>query len=312
MKIEAPAGEAVGPPEAILDAPPRPEGVMRSEPVHVQTAPELPLTVIERKPGWHFVNVREMWRAREVLFYLAWRDIKVRYKQTALGITWAFAQPLFAMLVFTLFLGNIVGLGGGVENYALFVFAGMLPWTFFSTAVSQAGNSLIANERLITKIYFPRLLVPFSSVGSVLFDFVIALPLLAIMALCFGITPTWSLLAAPLAVLLMILFGLGIGALLAALIAVQRDFRYVMYFAVQIWMFATPAVYRPLDSMSETAQWLAPLNPAQGLIENFRQAVLGGPINWYSLGVSALTGMLVVTVGFAYFRRMERTFADVI
>ena len=129
---------------------------------------ELPLTVIERRPGWRFLNVREMWRGREVLYYLAWRDIKVRYKQTALGIIWAFAQPLFAMVVFTLFLGNVAGLGEGVEHYALFVFAGMLPWTFFSSAVSQAGNSIVANERLITKVYFPRLLVPFSSVGSTL------------------------------------------------------------------------------------------------------------------------------------------------
>ena len=216
------------------------------------------------------------------------------------------------MLVFTLFLGNVAGLGGGVENYALFVFAGMLPWTFFSSAVSQAGNSIIANERLITKVYFPRLLVPFSSVGSVLFDFTIALPLLAVMALCFGVMPTWNLLVAPLAVALMIVTGMGIGTLLAALIAVQRDFRYVMYFAVQIWMFATPAVYRPTSSMNEAAQWWVPLNPAQGMIENFRQAVLGEPINWYSLGVSSLVGLAVATLGLAYFRRMERTFADVI
>jgi len=302
---------SVAPPENV----PGPAGVrLDISSSHEETAstPELPLTIIERRPGWHFVNVREMWRGREVLYYLAWRDIKVRYKQTALGVTWAFAQPLFAMLVFTLFLGNVAGLGGGVENYALFVFAGMLPWTFFSSAVSQAGNSIIANERLITKVYFPRLLVPFSSVGSVLFDFLIALPLLAVMALCFGVMPTWNLLMAPIAVGLMIVTGMGIGTLLAALIAVQRDFRYVMYFAVQIWMFATPAVYRPTSAMSETAQWWIPLNPAQGMIENFRQAVLGEPLNWYSLGISSLVGLAVATLGFAYFRRMERTFADVI
>ena len=158
---------SVAPPENV----PGPSGVRldaSSSQAETPSSVELPLTIIERRPGWHFVNVREMWRGREVLYYLAWRDIKVRYKQTALGVTWAFAQPLFAMLVFTLFLGNVAGLGGGVENYALFVFAGMLPWTFFSSAVSQAGNSIIANERLITKVYFPRLLVPFSSVGSVL------------------------------------------------------------------------------------------------------------------------------------------------
>jgi lipopolysaccharide transport system permease protein len=253
-----------------------------------------------------------MWRSREVLYYLAWRDIKVRYKQTALGVTWAFAQPVFAMLVFTLFLGNVAGLGGEVEHYALFVFAGMLPWTFFSSAVSQAGNSLIANERLITRVYFPRLLVPFSSVGSVFFDFMLALPLLAIMALCYGVTPTWNLLVAPLAVAMIAVTGMGIGALISALVAVQRDFRYVMYFAVQIWLFATPAIYRPTSSMSETARWWVPLNPAHGLVENFRQSVLGGPINWYSLGISTAVGLVVAVIGFAYFRRMERVFADVI
>jgi lipopolysaccharide transport system permease protein len=178
--------------------------------------------------------------------------------------------------------------------------------------VSQSGNSLIANERLITRVYFPRLLVPFSSVGSVLFDFIIAMPLLGVMALCYGVTPTWNLIVAPLAVVLIAVTGMGVGALIAALVAVQRDFRYVMYFAVQIWMFATPAVYRPTTSMSEAIRWWVPLNPAQGLIENFRQSVLGEPINWYSLGVSAMVGILVAAFGFAYFRRMEPVFADVI
>jgi lipopolysaccharide transport system permease protein len=280
-------------------------------PGHARDHADAPLTIIERRPGWHLINVREMWRSREVLYYLAWRDIKVRYKQTALGITWAFAQPLFAMLVFTLFLGNVAEFGKEVEHYALFVFAGMLPWTFFSSAVSQGGNSIIANERLITRVYFPRLLVPMSSVGSVLFDFIIALPLLAIMAACYGIVPTWNLLMAPVAITLIIITGMGIGALLAALIAVQRDFRYVMYFGVQIWIFATPAVYRPGSTLGSTASWLAPLNPAHGLIENFRQSVLGGPINWYSLAVSGIVGILFSAMGFAYFRRMERTFADV-
>ncbi|MCS6897192.1 MAG: ABC transporter permease [Nitrospira sp.] len=270
------------------------------------------LTVIERQSGWRLINLRELWRSREVLYYLSWRDIKVRYKQTALGILWAFAQPLFAMLVFTLFLGNVAGLGAEVPHYALFVFAGMLPWTFFSSAVSQAGNSIIANERLITKVYFPRLLVPFSSVGSVLFDFVLALPLLFALMAWYRTAPNWGLLVVPLAVFLIIITGMGIGALLAALIAVQRDFRYVMYFAVQIWMFATPAVYRPTSAMSEFARTWVPLNPAHGLIENFRQGMLGGDINWYSLGISGSVGLLIAMIGVAYFRRMERVFADVI
>lgn len=272
---------------------------------------DLPVTLIERRPGWQFVNVREMWRSREVLYYLSWRDIKVRYKQTALGIAWAFAQPLFAMVVFTIFLGKLGGLAEGNENYALYVFAGMLPWTFLSSAVGQAGNSLVANERLITKAYFPRLLVPFSSVGSVLFDFVIALPLLAILVACFGVAPGWSLLMTPVIVILLIMFTMGAGALLSALIAVQRDFRYVMHFGIQVWMFATPAIYRPVSPTGAAATWL-PFNPAHGLIENFRLSVTGGELNWYSLGVSTAVSVVITVIGLAYFRRMERSFADVL
>jgi lipopolysaccharide transport system permease protein len=271
-----------------------------------------PLTVIERRPGWHLINVREMWRSKEVLYYLAWRDIKVRYKQTVIGVGWAFAQPVFAMLVFTLFLGGSGGFGQGVEHYSLFVFAGMLPWTFFAGAVNQAGNSVVANERLITRIYFPRLLVPFSSVGSVLFDFLLALPLLAGMVAWYGAVPSWNLVMAPVIILLIVFTAMGIGTLLAALIAVQRDFRYVMNFGVQIWMFATPAIYRPNSTMSETTLNFVPLNPAHGLIENFRQCVLGEPLNWYSLGLSSAVCITVSLFGLAYFRRMERSFADVI
>ena len=275
-------------------------------------ARDLPLTVIERRPGWHLVNVRELWRSREVLYYLAWRDIKVRYKQTALGVAWAFVQPVLAMLVFTLFFGTVRQMSEGVEHYSLFVFAAILPWTFFSSAISQAGNSVVANERLITKVYFPRLHVPFSSVGSVLFDFIIALSLLAAMLAWYRVSPTWNLLFAPVAAAALVFAAMGIGALLAALIAVQRDFRYVLNFAVQVWMFATPAIYRPTESMSETYQRWVPLNPAHGLIENFRQAVLGGPLNWYSFAVSGSVALALAAVGLAYFRRMERTFADVV
>lgn len=286
-----------------------------AEPVATSPTPverELPLTTIERRPGWHLVNVRELWRSREVLYYLAWRDIKVRFKQTILGVGWAFAQPLMAMFVFAIFFGGVGGMGAEVENYALFVFAGMLPWTFFSSAITQAGNSVVANERLITKVYFPRLLVPFSSVGSVLFDFVIAMVLLGAMMAIYGVLPTWRIVFAPVAAFLLVLAAMGIGSLLSALIAVQRDFRYILNFAVQVWLFATPAIYRPLTSMGELSQTWVPLNPVHGLIENFRQAVLGGPMNWYSFAVSGGVTLFFAVFGLAYFRRMERTFADVI
>lgn len=274
--------------------------------------PSLAVTVIEPQPGWKMVNIAELWRTKELLYYLAWRDIKVRYKQTALGVAWAFVQPVFAMLVFTLFLGDVAGLREGVEHYAFFVFAGMLPWTFFSSAISQSGNSIVANERLITKVYFPRLHVPFSSVGSVLFDFVVGLPLLFGMMLWYGVPLTWSLLAAPIMLGILIFMAMGMGALFAALIAVQRDFRYILWFSIQIWMFATPAIYRPLTSMSEKAQWWVPLNPVHGVLENWRQCLIGGPINWYSLGVSTAVGVTISLFGFAFYRRMERSFADLI
>jgi len=302
-------GQGVSVPGSILNVTPPAVGMT---PAAGAVTPELPETIIEPRPGWKMVNVRELWRSKELLFYLSWRDIKVRYKQTALGIGWAFAQPVFAMLVFTLFLGGVAGLNADVPHYALFVFAGMLPWTFFAGAVSQAGNSIVANERLITKVYFPRLHVPFSSVGSVLFDFVVGFPLLFGMMLWYGTPLTAQLFAAPLLFGLLLFMAMGMGALFAALVAVQRDFRYILWFSIQIWMFATPAIYRPLSSMGETSQWLVPLNPVHGVLENWRQCLLGGDMNWYSLAVSGSVGVVISLFGFAFYRRMERSFADLI
>ena len=236
-----------------------------------------PLTVIEPRSGWQFIGLRELWRYREVLYYLTWRDLKVRYKQTVLGVGWALLQPLAAMVVFALFLGRLGGVGSGIENYALFVFAGILPWTFFANALTTAGNSVVVNERLVTKVYFPRLLVPISSVAAALFDFVVALVLLGVLMACHGVVPSWQILLAP-----ALDFpragagsGSGFGTLLAALIVAQRDFRYILAFGVQLWMFATPAIYLPPQTFGPLAQTWLPLNPAYGLILNFRQAVLG-------------------------------------
>ncbi|MEZ6139609.1 MAG: ABC transporter permease [Zavarzinella sp.] len=176
----------------------------------------------------------------------------------------------------------------------------------------MAGNSIVANERLITKIYFPRLHVPFSAVGSALFDLIVAQILLVIMMLIFGVVPGWRLAIAPLAAGMMIIAAMGIGAFLAALVAAQRDFRYILGFMIQLWMFATPAIYRPIESLGQTAQWLLPINPCHGLVENFRQAILNQPLNWYSFGVSSGMAIVIAVIGLAYFKRVERTFADVI
>ncbi len=273
--------------------------------------PELPLTVIEARSGWG-VNVRELWRYRELLLFLGWRDIKVRYKQTVLGLGWAFAQPVATMMVFAVFLGRMGGLAAGIEHYPLFVFAGMVAWTFFSNTVLTAGNSVVANERLVTKIYFPRLIVPLSTVGVTLFDLMLASALLWVAAACYGVWPGWSLVLLPLAVLMLAVAAAGVGILLSALIVSHRDFKYVLTFGVQLWMFATPSVYLPAESLGPTAQTYLPLNPAYGLVLAFRQAALGGPLDWYAFGVSSAVGVALAVAGVLYFRRVERGFADAI
>jgi lipopolysaccharide transport system permease protein len=277
-----------------------------------QTTDDLPVTVIQRRSGWQAVDLRELWRHRELLFFLAHRDVMARYKQTALGLGWAFAQPLATMFVFSMFLGRAAGLADAVENYALFVFAGVLPWTFFANAITAAGNSLVANERLVTKVYFPRLIVPLSSVGASLFDFLIALLMMAGLMAWYGVAPGWQVLLAPLVFLLLLATAAGVGVLLAALIVAHRDFRYVLNFGVQLWMFATPAIYLSGDSLGPTGKTWLPLNPAQGLIYNFRQCLLGGDLDWYALAVSGSVGLVLLAAGCLYFRRVEQQFADVI
>jgi lipopolysaccharide transport system permease protein len=273
---------------------------------------DLPVTIIECKPGWHLVNLGELWRYRELLYNLTRRDISVRYKQTVLGAAWALLQPLTTMVVFAFFLGRMGGVSIGVENYPLFVFAGVLPWTFFANAVTQAGNSVLVNQNLVSKVYFPRLAIPVSAVGANLFDFLIAMALLALMMVWYGVVPNARSLLAPFIMLLLTATALGVGTLLAALIVAQRDFRYVLNFTVQVWMFATPCIYLPLTAVGPTARLLLPLNPAYGLLLNFRQSILGGELDWYALWVSSVVGMVALLIGCFYFRRMERSFVDVI
>ena len=275
---------------------------------------DLPVTVIERRSGWQFVNLRELWRYRELLFFLTWRDIKVRYKQTVLGAAWAVLQPLSTVIVFAFFLGRLGGVSEGMTDYPLFVLAGILPWTFFANAVSTAGNSVVTNERLVSKIYFPRLIIPVSSVGASLFDFLVSLAILAVMMAWYGAAPGWSVLLVPVVMLLLTATAVGIGTLLAALIVAHRDFKYILTFAVQLWMFATPCIYLPQTAMGPISRLVLPLNPAYGLVLNFRLAVLNDPqgLDWYALGVSSAVGLALLLIGCFYFRRVERTFADVI
>ncbi len=203
----------------------------------------LPRTIIRPPRGWQLVNARELWQYRELLYFLAWRDVKVRYKQTVLGAAWAVLQPAMMMVVFSIFFGRMAHVDSGGMPYPLFVFAGLLPWTFFATAIASAGNSVVGSERLITKIYFPRLAIPFASVGAALVDFAVAFSMLLVLMIWYRVPPSWGLLLVPVLVALFALAALGVGTLLAALNVAYRDFRYVIPFLVQLWMFATPSIY---------------------------------------------------------------------
>ncbi|HUY91130.1 MAG TPA: ABC transporter permease [Pirellulales bacterium] len=277
------------------------------------SAPELPVTIIERRPGWKFVDLGEMWRYRELLYFLVWRDVKVRYKQTVLGAAWAILQPLTMMIVFSLFLGRLGNMAHGDWPYPLFVFAGLLPWTFFATAIAQAGSSVIGNQNLVTKVYFPRLFIPLGAVGAALVDLAIACGMLAVLMLYYGVWPAGAVVLLPVLVLMLAVAATGVGVMLSALTVAYRDFRYVVPFLVQIWMFATPTIYMQADKVV-SPKWhsVLPLNPVFGLILNFRQAALGGPLDWYAFTVSSAVSLVLLLVGCLYFRRVERSFADII
>jgi lipopolysaccharide transport system permease protein len=283
-----------------------------SEPPPSSECPRLPETVIEPRPGWHLLDVGELWRYRELLLLLTWRDVTVRYKQTALGVAWVILQPLAMMAAFSLFLAKVGGIAEKVEHYPLFVLAGLLAWGCFSTALSSAAASLVGNQNLITKVYFPRLIIPLSAAGVSVVDLAVGLGLLAVVMAIFGVGPGWSVLLVPVLVLLIGVAALGVGILLAALTVSYRDFRYVVPFMIQFWMFATPVIYMPVDLLGPTTQSLLPLNPAYGMVLNFRACVLGTPLDWYALSVSSAVALCGLAVGCLYFRRVERSFADVI
>ena len=278
-----------------------------------QSLTPLPVTVLERRPGWRVVNLGELWRFRELLYFLTLRDIKVRYKQTILGAAWAILQPLATMLVFSLFFGRVAGNPSSDVPYPLFVLAGLVPWMFFSNAVAQAGQSVVANEKLVTKIYFPRLMIPMGAVGAGLVDLAISCVLLLSITAWYRVVPGWSFALVPFLVLGLVIAASGVGILLSALTVSYRDFRHVVPFLVQFWMFATPCIYLQQDAALGTrGRLLLPLNPAYGLIANFRAALLGLPLDYPALAVSSLVGVMLLFVGCFCFRRMEGSFADLI
>jgi lipopolysaccharide transport system permease protein len=271
--------------------------------------------LIEPPRGWQLVNVRELWHFRDLLYFLTWRDVKVRYKQTVLGAAWAVLQPLLMMVVFTIFFGRLAIVSSGDLPYPVFAFTGLLTWTFFATAIASAGNSVVGSERLITKVYFPRLAVPFAAVGAAIVDFIIACGLLAVLMLAYGIVPGVGLFLVPIIFAVIVLAAVGVGTLLAALNVAYRDFRYVIPFLVQLWMFATPTVYMQPAASGEggsALQVLLALNPMTGLIAAFRAAVVGTPLPWGALAVSTLVVVALLFLGCVYFHRVEDSFADII
>ena len=279
-----------------------------------QVKPSKDLPVLEIRPpkGWTSLGLKELWEYRELLYFLAWRDVKVRYKQTALGAAWAIIQPFFMMVVFSLFFGKLGGIPSDGIPYPVFVYCALLPWQLFAHALSEASNSIVANERLITKVYFPRLVVPISAVLGGLVDFAIAFVILLCMMAYFGIAPNVMILTLPLFLVLAVVTALGVGLWLSALNVQYRDVRYTIGFLTQIWLFATPVAY---SSSIVPERWRAyyGMNPMAGVVEGFRWALLGktqGP--GAMLLVTTLVVILILVGGLYYFRRMERTFADVV
>ena len=285
------------------------------ERAHGENRPQagLSITVVERKPGWQLVDLGELWRFRELLYFLTLRDIRVRYKQTILGASWAILQPLATMLVFSLFFGKVAGSPSSSVPYPLFVLAGLVPWVFFSNAIAQAGQSVVGNQNLVTKIYFPRLFIPMGAVAAGLVDLAISFAMLLVLMLWYGMTPGWSFVLIPFMTFALVIAALGVGTLLSALTVAYRDFRHAVPFLVQFWMFATPCIYLqtgiPTGSIIKS---ILPLNPAYGLIANLRQAMLSGPIDGYSLAVSTTVSVVFLAAGCFYFRRVESEFADII
>jgi lipopolysaccharide transport system permease protein len=270
------------------------------------------ITIIEPRKGWASIDSRELWNYRELLYFLTKRDIKVRYKQTVLGGLWAVIQPAFTMLVFTLFFGRLAKMPSDGIPYPIFVYAGLLPWTYFANAVSASGNSLVGNANLITKVYFPRLIVPASAALAGLLDFFVALFVLAVLMIYYQFLPGVGILLFPFLVALTFLCAVAVGLWLSALNVQYRDIRYAIPFLIQIWMFVSPVIY-PVSLVKERYQWLLAINPMGGVINAYRACLLGHqPIDWGLLALSSAVILSIFFAGLYYFRRMERAFADIV
>lgn len=272
--------------------------------------PDRPVLVLQPSKGWVSLDLAGVWEHRELLWFLTWRDVMLRYKQTGLGVLWAIIQPTAPMLIFTLVFGRLVDVPAD-GPYPLFAFAGLLPWTFFANAVTNCATSVVTSANLITKVYFPRMIIPGAATVAALMDFFIGIGVLIILMVWYQVPPHATLLVLPLLIALTTILALGVGMFLAALTVQYRDVRYALPFLIQFWMFATPIIF-PSRIVPNRWRWALTLNPMAGIIENFRAALFGKPIGWSALALAAAIALAILVYGAYSFRRFERKFADFI
>jgi len=273
--------------------------------------PQRPLVVIKSGRRWTSLNLRELWAHRDLFYFLIWRDVKVRYKQTVLGVMWAILQPLLTMMVFTFLFGNLARVPSDGMPYPIFVFAGLLPWNFFAAAVDNSSNSMVGNSALITKVYFPRLVIPSAAVGAALVDFGIAFVILFFMGVHYNIGLSVGMLMLIPLIVQMTLFAVGIGIRMSALNVKYRDVRHALPFLINVWMYATPVIY-PVSFIPDRLRWILVLNPLVGIIEGFRSAIFNRPFIWSHLVTSFVIVIAVLLYSLYSFRSMEKSFADII
>lgn len=268
-------------------------------------------TLIKSEASGVQLDLGELWYYRELLYFLTLRDIKVRYKQTLMGVAWVIIQPLTTVLIFTLVFNRFVRLEAGALPYPLFALSGLLLWLFFANAVTNSTHSLVSNANLITKVYFPRMFIPAASVGAGLVDLAVAFLLLLVLCFYYGVALTLNMLVLPLFVLMMALLALGVGLLSAAVTVKYRDLRHALPFIIQLWMFASPVIY-PTSIVPDRWKWLVTINPVAGIIEGFRASLTGLPFDWLHLSISAAITLALLVCSAYIFRRYEHTFADVV
>jgi len=282
------------------------------QPQILHQLPDEPLVRIRPGRSSLGIDLRDLWAYRELLYFLTWRDLKVRYKQTILGVAWAIIQPLFTMLIFTLFFGKLAGIPSDGVPYPVFVYAGLLLWTFFSNAVTHSGNSLVGNSNLLTKVYFPRIIIPGAAVGAGLVDLLIAFGVLVVLMVYYRVSISASVVMLVPLVGLTTVFALALGMWTSALNVKYRDIRYALPFVIQLWMFVSPVIF-PSSFVPEKWRWVLTLNPLTGIIEGFRAALFGRrPFDWMAIAISTVMTLVLFVYAAYVFRRMERTFADIV